>query len=378
MQTIDESRTWQQLRVSELLDSLADGAYVTDTSRRILFWNDAATRITGWRTDEVIGRSCGDNVLVHVDKDGHELCGREHCPLHRSIVTGQPSAQPVLVFARHRNGSRVPVEVTVSPLSDAEGRIVGGIELFRDVSHHHEDLRRARLIQQRLLRPLPADPRLAAEMRFIPQEHVGGDYYRVDQTGPDGIAILIADVTGHGVASALYTMQLHTLWEDVAALWTEPADALTALNERLAPLAGDQGFFATAAALHLRLDTGDLLAALAGHPAPMQFRARDVTRIGRSQPALGMVDDIVYTAEAGRIARGDSLLCFTDGAVEIPDRQGQDLGEEGLIGECLALRAANDGAIPLGQLEERLLSRSACVRLQDDLSMLTFRLLRHG
>ena len=97
----------------ELMNLMADGAYITDTERRIVFWNQAAQRITGWTESEVVGRSCYDNILVHLDKDGHSLCGHEHCPLHRSIVVGQPSPEPLLVFAMHRTGARIPVEVTV-------------------------------------------------------------------------------------------------------------------------------------------------------------------------------------------------------------------------------------------------------------------------
>ena len=60
-----------------LLNSLADGAYITDVDRKILFWNHAAERITGWPAQEVVGRTCHDNLLVHEDKDGHPLCGKE-------------------------------------------------------------------------------------------------------------------------------------------------------------------------------------------------------------------------------------------------------------------------------------------------------------
>ena len=106
----------------ELLNSLADGAYITDKDRRILFWNRAAHRIVGWDTNEVVGRTCYDNVLVHVDKDGHQLCGCEYCPLHRSIVTGQASEGSLLVFALHKSGARVPVEVTVAPIRNHAGK----------------------------------------------------------------------------------------------------------------------------------------------------------------------------------------------------------------------------------------------------------------
>ena len=78
--------------VREILDTLPDGTYVTDADRRILFWSRSAMRLTGWPAEEVVGRTCSDNLLVHIDKDGHRLCGQEHCPLHRSIVTGTVSA----------------------------------------------------------------------------------------------------------------------------------------------------------------------------------------------------------------------------------------------------------------------------------------------
>ena len=77
-----------------VLDSLNDGLYVADRDRRIVYWGQSAERITGWEADEVIGKRCSDDVLCHIDKDGHRLCGEEHCPLYRAMVTGKA--------ARHR------------------------------------------------------------------------------------------------------------------------------------------------------------------------------------------------------------------------------------------------------------------------------------
>ena len=56
----------------------------------------------------MVGRRCLDNVLCHVDKDGHRLCGEEFCPLHRSMVTGTPSDVPLIVFAQTKDGRRMP------------------------------------------------------------------------------------------------------------------------------------------------------------------------------------------------------------------------------------------------------------------------------
>ena len=69
-----------------VLDSINDGVYVTDSTRKIVYWGAGAERITGWQSVDVLGKHCHDGILCHVDKDGHRLCGKEHCPLHRSMV----------------------------------------------------------------------------------------------------------------------------------------------------------------------------------------------------------------------------------------------------------------------------------------------------
>ncbi len=96
----------------EVLGALNDGLYVTDTERRILYWNKSAERITGWSAEEVTGHSCKDNILVHIDKDGRCLCQTDFCPLHRCMVTDRMSSAPLLVFAQTRTGGRVPVFVS--------------------------------------------------------------------------------------------------------------------------------------------------------------------------------------------------------------------------------------------------------------------------
>ncbi|MHC4435198.1 MAG: PAS domain-containing protein, partial [Planctomycetota bacterium] len=93
--------------------SLSDGVYAVDTDRRIVYWGPSAERITGWCAKDIMGKRCSDDVLAHVDKDGRRLCGHEHCPLHRAMVTGNSSDVPIIVFARHSEGGQVPMRVSV-------------------------------------------------------------------------------------------------------------------------------------------------------------------------------------------------------------------------------------------------------------------------
>lgn len=361
------------LAAPDLLNSLADGAYITDLNRKILFWNRAAQQITGWPAKEVLGRTCFDNILAHVDKDGHPLCGHEHCPLHRSIVTGQSSTEPVLVFARCQSGTRVPVEVTVAPIRNRSGEVVGGIEVFRDLSESIQDLLRAKGIQEMAMScPLPRDDRVEFQVRYQPREIVGGDFYRIERRGGDVYAMLVADAMGHGVAAALYTMQLRALWDDHRADLESPARFLGVVNERLHVLVREAGYFATGVCATYDAATGQFCCARAGHPAPLLFRVGGtVDPVGASQPALGLFPASRYQETVVPLEPGDAVLLFTDGAVELLDRDEHELGVEGLKRLVREQEGGTAGiGFQVGILEEQLLRFSNQIHLPDDLTLL--------
>ncbi|HAA04074.1 MAG TPA: sensor domain-containing diguanylate cyclase [Syntrophobacteraceae bacterium] len=113
----------------ELLDQLYDGVYFVDGSRRILYWNRAAEKITGFSAAEVFGKSCSQNILCHVDEHGSGLCMND-CPLEKVIADGVP--RDAEVYLHHKDGHRTPVSIHITPVLDARGQIVGAVELFAD------------------------------------------------------------------------------------------------------------------------------------------------------------------------------------------------------------------------------------------------------
>jgi diguanylate cyclase (GGDEF)-like protein/PAS domain S-box-containing protein len=114
-----------------LLDNLSDGVYFVNRDRIITFWNRAAEKITGFSRQEVLGKSCADNLLRHVDNRGNALC-EGTCPLAYTLQDGQPRSASV--FLHHKEGYRLPVAVGVTPISDKTGNIIGAVEIFRDNS----------------------------------------------------------------------------------------------------------------------------------------------------------------------------------------------------------------------------------------------------
>ena len=115
-----------------IIESLHDGLYFVDQNRIITFWNKAAEKISGFSADEVVGRSCSDNILTHVDGEGDSLCVGM-CPLAATMADGKNRED--VVYMHHKDGHSIPVSVRVSPLTDKDGRILGGVELFTDVSN---------------------------------------------------------------------------------------------------------------------------------------------------------------------------------------------------------------------------------------------------
>ena len=110
-----------------ILDQLHEGVYLVDRNRKILYWNEAAERISGYASDDVVGSSCADDILIHVDDTGRSLC-KLSCPLEQSMQDSQP--REAEVYLHHKAGHRVPVLVRTAPLRDDSGRIIGGIEVF--------------------------------------------------------------------------------------------------------------------------------------------------------------------------------------------------------------------------------------------------------
>ncbi len=355
---------------TQILQTISDGVYVTDRQRRIVYWNPAAERITGWQAEEVVGYGCYDNILCHVDKDGHLLCYDERCPLHRAMATASASTAPMLVFALSKEGHRVSVEVNVSPVLDDNGEVIGGVEVFRDCSAEIRDLERARTIQRLSMKmPEGETPGLKLAAKYQPHGVLGGDYCTMEQLDDHRYAFCIADVMGHGTAAGLYTMHLHSLWENNRRVIDKPATFVSALNRDLCSLLRDDESFATGLFGLIDLHAETLALCAAGSPSFILQRQGRARRINIASLPLGLVADHVFEVTFLPLEPGDNLLFYTDGLIEIASQQGEILGNEGL------LELINQYGFPadergINQLLKKILRYSGQIRFTDDVTML--------
>ena len=116
----------------DLLDALPVGIYIVSLDRRIHFWNKTAERITGHLAQDVIGRSCGGEILVHCGAEGIPVCSTSSCLLTCALRDHQP--REALLFARHKDGHRVPVLVRSIPLFSEDGKVRAIAETFQQQS----------------------------------------------------------------------------------------------------------------------------------------------------------------------------------------------------------------------------------------------------
>ncbi len=121
-----------------ILDSIAEGVFTVDLEFRITSFNRAAEEITGVRRADAIGEPCCEVFRA-------DVCLRD-CALARTLDHGEPVVdQPVEII--DAEGERIPISVSTAVLTDDSGRVVGGVETFRDLSE--VELLRRQLNQQR-------------------------------------------------------------------------------------------------------------------------------------------------------------------------------------------------------------------------------------
>lgn len=83
-----------------IVDRLETGVYVVDLEQKISYWNYGAGKITGFLSQNMLGRPCGDSIVVQHDEHNPLLCAH-HCPLEG---TRDGAHQEVVTYVRHRAG----------------------------------------------------------------------------------------------------------------------------------------------------------------------------------------------------------------------------------------------------------------------------------
>jgi serine phosphatase RsbU (regulator of sigma subunit) len=194
-----------------------------------------------------------------------------------------------------------------------------------------EEIEYARKIQLSMLPQAPPDiPWLDLSAASLPATEVGGDYYDIFRLAPGRLALVIADVSGHGLASGLLLSGvrscLYLLDADLAA-----ADAVGRLD-RMVRRTTDRRTYVTLLLALVDEDAKTLAVTAAGHPPLLHFHVATgaVDEVGSGAPPLGTFADSSFVRCETAIAAGDLLVVYTDGVTEMRNDHGEDYGGERL------------------------------------------------
>ncbi len=199
-----------------------------------------------------------------------------------------------------------------------------------------QELLIAASIQQRLMAvTIPALPFATIQGRNQACRDIGGDFFDVIPT-PDGVAVVMTDVSGKGVSAALLASILQGMVYSQICAGIPLAETVTSINRFLCQkVMGEK--YATMVIACLK-SNGELQYVNCGHVQPLLVSGGTLKRIEDSNLPVGLIAEADYTTGSMQLVPGDRLVLVTDGVTEAEDPHGEFFGYERL--EKAALAAA--------------------------------------
>jgi len=338
-----EEALWDsEKRYKTILESIEDGYYEVDRSGNMTFFNKSLCRIFGYSENELLGM----NFRQYMDEKFSRKVFRTFSQVH---LTGKPEKALDLEIER-KDGAKCWIEGSVSLITDAEGSNAGFRGVIRDVtdrklaeeklamySKHLEriiaDLNVAQEVQQNLLpRQAPKDKCCDIAGTSLYCDETGGDYYdfiKLPWLGSNVYGIVVGDVSGHGVASALLMASVRAYLRGRALHSGSVADIITDVNRLVSADTLETGQFMTLFFLVIDAQTGRITWVRAGHhPAlfysPIRGCCGELDGEGIS---LGMTKNWKYREYSLTAKSGETFILSTDGVWEAQNEKEEMFGQ---------------------------------------------------
>jgi len=355
-----------------VLNQIQDGVFITDTDRRIVYWNQGAEDLTGKNEADVRNKLCCEvNSLCKTDSRGTALCGN-NCPLLKAIKYDSSGVYPHIVFVNTKWGIDLPVSISFGPIHNAENVIVGGIVVFRDMRDEYRQRKLAGEIQKKMI-TLGNIRRngLFIETLYKPSDEIGGDFIEAFFLDDKCLVATVADATGHGISASLFTVIYKTLLHSSFSNLHDPAEILKSVNEGFLNTTRMEGYYLTATMINLNPFSLRGKLSSAGHPPGLIFtktdkgyRLKEELRI--KSIMIGVDENSNFQEIDFSLNKGDFLLLTSDGIIESECTDDHPFGIEGIE----AFFYNYQGNDYLNDLMERVKSLSKYTELLDDVSLI--------
>lgn len=319
--------------LSQAVEQSPVSIIITDTCGVVEFVNTEYIRLSGYGFDEALGST---PTILRPESTSPET----YDGIWRTIRDGRVWEGEFL--NRKKSGEPYAEHVTISPVRNGEGVISHYLAIQEDITDRRaaqqarlenarirRELEIAQEIQRSFLpEQLPELAGLQTACRCEPAANVGGDYYDFFYPAPRMLDVVIADVAGHSIGSALLMTETRSVLHAMASLEHSPARLLAAVNSLLYDDLSRAELLNSMFYARLDLNSGTLIYANAGHTRSQLFRSGDCSfqELDAEGLLMGVRREVVFEERETGVSAGDILLLHTDGITESANQEGELFG----------------------------------------------------
>ena len=342
-----------------------DWVRVLDMDDNVIYMNKAMSDGLG---KPMIGTKCYE-ILGH-----NKPCN--NCTFRKSVFDGVSHEKEEYINDRI-------FSVMCSPIRNNDGNVIAAVEVFRETTQikqlykemqqqnekFKDELEMARRLQASLLPESFADSRFDFSLLFMPCEDLGGDFLDVFWIDSSHLGLYIADVSGHGVPASLLTVFLRST---INKKLSSPAKALEELYFEFNQSKLDEDLYITIFYAIIDLDKRTMLYSNAGlNVSPVLYS--DIRFDLLRQPGIPIsnwTEKPEYSDGSVSLQPGDKLFLYSDGILEMRNKQNEQYGEDRLLSILL-----NDTSKPRQLLQSikksafQFAQIKSANKLQDDITM---------
>ncbi len=351
-----------------IIQKASIGFVLLDSDKKVIFINSVIDRITGFPQEELKGsdffgllvkdpkylnlvktkldhvakrpfddldlnivKKNGSPAILHIIGSVFEDEGAHYTMLVVQDVTKKKEFEKV-IESTYDNIMQSTIDLDAALKKIKEQRRV--LEDYKAKIEH--ELKVAKTVQKSII------PREFLENEYIsvwgvsiPDEELGGDYFDFFSPTESKLGILIADVSGHGVPSALITTMIKVYFEKYAKEFIETEKVLSHVNSEVTRTLQETGFYLTAFYSILDLDTMVITSTCAGHDFAVCYDPGkdEVIQLGKTEKGtiIGSFAEAEYDSSLYQLETGNKVLYFTDGITEARNKNGEFYGIERVI-----------------------------------------------
>ncbi|HPR39271.1 MAG TPA: SpoIIE family protein phosphatase, partial [Spirochaetota bacterium] len=340
--------------VSTILETIPAPIFYRDSSGRCLGCNRAFEEFAAKNKDEIIGRDISlilkeSNELLRFDNELKKNGGirryesgiadgygnERHLIINKSLFFGADQQSSVIVSAivdiTERKRMEEQLKFTMNELELSEKNLSEKIRIMES-----NMLIARRAVDTLIQKEFPESEKLEIDCRYLPLEQIGGDFYSIIPFD-DFMGVFVCDITGHGVASALFLSLMKYFTDKIKPdLWRTPSEYLSLINREYFRGNSMFYFFSAIAGAIFYNNESDFMEfrfANGGHPHPVVLKKNGVCFFpGGNDSVIGLFDEQKFKEYRISIERGDMLFLYTDGIPSTYKEDGSIIGfDESLL-----------------------------------------------